>query len=62
VTDHLRRSGESRRGRGAPARRGHRQYRLHKLYEDSEDYFCRAPGFVPSAGEWFVEKGEGGRA
>ena len=28
----------------------------HKLYEDSEDYFCRAPGFVPSAGEWFVEK------
>ena len=28
----------------------------HKHYEDSEDYFCRAPGFVPSAGEWFVEK------
>ena len=28
----------------------------HKLYEDSEDYFCRSPGFVPSAGEWFVEK------
>ena len=28
----------------------------HKFYEDSEDYFCRAPGFVPSAGEWFVEK------
>src|SRR5580700_2271131 len=28
----------------------------HKLYEDSEDYFCRAPGFVPSAGEWIVEK------
>ena len=28
----------------------------HQLYEDSEDYFCRAPGFVPSAGEWFVEK------
>jgi len=28
----------------------------HKRYEDSEDYFCRAPGFVPSAGEWFVEK------
>src|SRR6266566_4043337 len=28
----------------------------HKLYDDSEDYFCRAPGFVPSAGEWFVEK------
>ena len=28
----------------------------HKLYEDSEDYFCRAPGFVSSAGEWFVEK------
>ena len=27
----------------------------HKLYEDSEDYFCRAPGFVSSAGEWFVE-------
>src|SRR6516162_2191176 len=24
----------------------------HKVYEDSEDYFCRAPGFVPSAGEW----------
>ena len=23
----------------------------HKFYEDSEDYFCRAPGFVPSAGE-----------
>ena len=28
----------------------------HHKYEDSEDYFCRAPGFVPSAGEWFVEK------
>ena len=28
----------------------------HKFYEDSEDYFCRAPGFVPSAGEWFVKK------
>src|SRR5262249_54942280 len=28
----------------------------HKVYEDSEDYFCRAPGFVPSAGEWFVQK------
>ena len=28
----------------------------HKKYEDSEDYFCYAPGFVPSAGEWFVEK------
>ena len=28
----------------------------HNHYEDSEDYFCRAPGFVPSAGEWFVEK------
>src|SRR5262249_57576139 len=28
----------------------------HKFYEDSEDYFCRAPGFVPSAGKWFVEK------
>src|SRR5260370_10228536 len=28
----------------------------HKVYEDSEDYFCRAPGFVPSAGKWFVEK------
>ena len=27
----------------------------HKVYEDSEDYFCRAPGFVPSAGKWFVE-------
>src|SRR5262249_34541472 len=28
----------------------------HHQYEDNEDYFCRAPGFVPSAGEWFVEK------
>ena len=28
----------------------------HKKYEDSEDYFCYAPGFVSSAGEWFVEK------
>jgi kynurenine formamidase len=28
----------------------------HHQYEDSEDYFCRAPGFVPSAGKWFVEK------
>jgi len=28
----------------------------HKFYDDNEDYFCRAPGFVPSAGEWFVEK------
>jgi quercetin dioxygenase-like cupin family protein len=28
----------------------------HKVYEDNEDYFCRAPGFVPSAGKWFVEK------
>ena len=34
----------------------------HKFYEDSEDYFCRAPGFVPSAGEWFVKKeGQGSR-
>ena len=28
----------------------------HHKYEDSEDYFCDAPGFVSSAGEWFVEK------
>jgi kynurenine formamidase len=28
----------------------------HHKYEDSEDYFCYAPGFVKSAGEWFVEK------
>ncbi len=28
----------------------------HHQYEDSEDYFCRSPGFVSSAGEWFVEK------
>ena len=28
----------------------------HKLYGDNEDYFARAPGFVPSAGHWFVEK------
>src|SRR5665213_1659642 len=28
----------------------------HHKYEDSEDYFCRSPGFVPSAGEWFVKK------
>src|SRR5260370_20965764 len=28
----------------------------HKTYEDSEDYFCYAPGFVKSAGEWFVDK------
>ncbi len=28
----------------------------HHQYEDTEDYFCRAPGFVPSAGKWFVEK------
>ena len=28
----------------------------HKYYEDSEDYFCRSPGFVPSAGDWFVKK------
>src|SRR5476649_74566 len=27
----------------------------HKFYEDSEDYFCRSPGFVPSAGEWLVK-------
>ena len=26
------------------------------ICEDSEDYFCRTPGFVPSAGKWFVEK------
>src|SRR5258705_5798147 len=32
----------------------------HKLYEDSEDYFCRAPGFVSSAGEWFVAENEKG--
>src|SRR5260370_17454805 len=31
----------------------------HKKYEDSEDYFCYAPGFVKSAGGWFVaEKGK----
>lgn len=28
----------------------------HHKYEDSEDYFCYSPGFVPSAGDWFVEK------
>ena len=28
----------------------------HKQYEDSEDYFCKCPGFVKSAGDWFVEK------
>ena len=28
----------------------------HHKYEDSEEYFCYAPGFVSSAGEWFVEK------
>ena len=28
----------------------------HKIYEDNEDYFARAPGFVPSAADWFVEK------
>ena len=29
---------------------------MAQKYEDSEDYFCYAPGFVSSAGEWFVEK------
>ncbi len=28
----------------------------HKRYEDG-DYFAYCPGFVPSAGDWFVEKG-----
>src|SRR2546425_4192114 len=28
----------------------------HKKYDDSEDYFCYAPGFVPSAGEGVVEE------
>src|SRR5260221_3825430 len=28
----------------------------HKVYEDSEDYFCRAPGSLPPPGNWFVEK------
>ena len=28
----------------------------HHIYEDNEDYFARAPGFVSSAGHWFVEK------
>ena len=28
----------------------------HKEYEDG-DYFAYCPGFVPSAGEWMVEKG-----
>nr|WP_082206101.1 cyclase family protein [Pannonibacter phragmitetus] len=28
----------------------------HHIYEDSEDYFLRAPGFVPSAADWFIEK------
>ena len=28
----------------------------HHIYEDNEDYFARAPGFVPSAADWFVEK------
>ena len=28
----------------------------HEKYDDSEDYFCYSPGFVPSAGKWFVEK------
>lgn len=29
----------------------------HKLYGDNQDYFGRAPGFVPSAAQWFVDKG-----
>lgn len=28
----------------------------HHIYDDSEDYFLRAPGFVPSAADWFIEK------
>ena len=28
----------------------------HHNYDDSEEYFCYSPGFVQSAGEWFVEK------
>ncbi|MCO5066756.1 MAG: cyclase family protein [Rhizobiaceae bacterium] len=28
----------------------------HKLYDDNEDYFCYAPGFVSSAADWFIEK------
>lgn len=28
----------------------------HHQYEDSEDYFCKCPGFVASAGDWFVER------
>ena len=28
----------------------------HHKYRDSEEYFCKCPGFVPSAGRWFVEK------
>ncbi len=28
----------------------------HKLYEDNSEYFCYSPGFVASAGDWFVEK------
>ena len=28
----------------------------HHKYRDSEEYFCKCPGFVPSAGDWFVEK------
>jgi kynurenine formamidase len=28
----------------------------HHQYDDNEDYFCRSPGFVSSAADWFVEK------
>jgi len=28
----------------------------HHKYEDNDEYFAYAPGFVPSAADWFVEK------
>ncbi|TPG52401.1 cyclase family protein [Roseomonas nepalensis] len=28
----------------------------HHKYDDNDEYFAYCPGFVPSAGDWFVEK------
>ena len=29
----------------------------HHQYEDNDQYFAYCPGFVPSAADWFIEKG-----
>ena len=45
-----------RKGRTAPRRRDRGTPDGTTSTRDSEEYFCKCPGFVPSAADWFVEK------